>query len=133
MEFIGKILQINELQSGVSKAGKEWKKITFVVETHDQYPKKGCFIMMNDRAENLIKYQKVGDEVKVSFDIDSREFNGRWYTDLSAWRVEKVTQEAAAPQPSAPTPPPAPQPQNIAAATQPVGTSHVEDESELPF
>ena len=129
MEFIGKIIQINELQSGVSKAGKEWKKITFVVETHDQYPKKGCFTMMNDRAENLIKYQHVGDEVKVSFDIDSREFNGRWYTDLSAWRVEKATEEASAPQPqqSAQTPPPpAPQPAPTAQQAQ-------EAEDNLPF
>lgn len=112
MELIGKIIKKGQLQGGVSKAGKEWKKIEFVVETHDQYPKKACFTMMNDRAGNFDKYQKEGDEVKVSFDIDSREFNGRWYNDLNAWRVEKATQEQPkqAPVQTAPIPQPEPAP-----------------------
>ena len=73
MEIRGKIFQVLPLQSGVSQSsGREWKKQEYVLETNDQYP------------------VNVGDDVVVSVDIDSREYNGRWYTNISAWKIEKV-------------------------------------------
>lgn len=135
MELTGKLIQILPVKEGTTRDGKPYKTVEFIVETAEQYPKKALFrIFGTEKVDNLLKYNHEGDDVVVSFDINAREYNGRWYNDINAWKVSKANADNAqpAPQPSAPTPPPA-QPQNIAAATQPVGTSHVEDESSLPF
>lgn len=75
------------IESGTSRNGNTWQKQYFVVETQDLYPKKICFQLFGDKVNNC---PAVGDEVKVSFEIESREYNGRWYTQLNAWNVEKV-------------------------------------------
>lgn len=100
MEVTGKIIAVLPLQGGVSKAGNEWKKQEYVLETHDQYPKKVCFQLFGaDRiAQAAIQ---PGEELTVSFDIDSREYQGRWYTSINAWKVERP---AAAANPSSVTP-----------------------------
>lgn len=94
MEIAGKIIAVLPEQGGVSKAGNEWKKQEYVLETHDQYPKKVCFqIFGADRiAQAAIQ---PGEELIVSFDIDSREYQGRWFTNINCWKVERP---AAAPQ-----------------------------------
>ena len=94
MEVTGKIIAVLPLQGGVSKAGNEWKKQEYVLETHDQYPKKVCFQLFGaDRiAQAAIQ---PGEELTVSFDIDSREYQGRWYTSINAWKVERTTATAA--------------------------------------
>ena len=92
------------LQSGTSQAGKEWKKQEFVVETHEQYPKKICMHLFGDRVDQYPVSE--GEEVSVNFDIESREYNGRWYTNINVWKLDKVNDNA----PSASmTPPPAPE------------------------
>ena len=78
MEIKGKIVQILPLQGGQTKAGGEWKKQEYILETEGQYPKKVCFNLWGDRIEQYPVVE--GEEVTVSFDLDSREFNGRWYT-----------------------------------------------------
>lgn len=95
MEITGKIIAVLPEQSGVSKAGNEWKKQEYVLETHDQYPKKVCFqIFGADRiAQAAIQ---AGEELTVSFDIDSREWQGRWFTSINAWKVERPIAEAPA-------------------------------------
>lgn len=75
-------------QSGVSKAGNQWKKREYVLETLENYPKKVHFDLFGDRADQYPL--NVGDEIVLSFDINSREFNGRWYTSISGWKVEKA-------------------------------------------
>ncbi|MDR1982011.1 MAG: DUF3127 domain-containing protein [Tannerellaceae bacterium] len=98
MEVTGKIIAVLPVQGGISKAGNEWKKQEYVLETHDQYPKKVCFQLFGaDRIEQAAI--QPGEDVTVSFDIDSREFNGRWFTSINAWKIEHVaagTSEGAA-------------------------------------
>lgn len=98
MEIQGKIVQLLPLQSGVGQAsGKEWKKQEYILETLDmQYPKKICFNLWGD---NIAKFNlQLGEEVTVQVDLESREFNGRWYTDVRAWRVDRGLQSMAMPQ-----------------------------------
>jgi hypothetical protein len=85
MEFNGKIIAVLPKQTGTTAKGT-WQKQEFVVETFDaQYPKKACF---NFWGDNVDKYPPiVGNIVKVSFDIDCREYNGKWYNDLRAWAL----------------------------------------------
>lgn len=93
MEIKGRIIQILPLQSGVSQAsGREWKKQEYILETGDQYPRKVCFQLFGDRVDQFP--MTVGEEVVVSCDIESREYNGRWYTNVSAWKIDKVAQPA---------------------------------------
>ena len=94
MEIQGKIIQILPEQGGISKAGNEWKKQEDVLETHDQYPKKICFQIFG--ADKIAQAAiQPGEELTVSIDIDSREYQGRWYTSINAWKVERP--HAAAP------------------------------------
>lgn len=89
MEIQGKIVQILPLQSGVGKAsGKEWKKQEFVLETlESQFPRKICFNLWSDLIDRTAL--QVGEDVTVQVDIESREYNGRWYTDVKGWRVDR--------------------------------------------
>lgn len=87
MELDGKIIQINPLQSGEGKNGT-WKKQEFVVETKSQYPKKVCITAWGDKIDQF--GLKENEYVKVSIELESREYNSRWYTDVRAWKVEKV-------------------------------------------
>ena len=90
LQLKGKVLQILQVESGVSRAGKEWQKQEFVVETEDQFPRKVCFTLFNDKISLLNGIQE-GEEVDVSFSIESRDFNGKWYHNINAWKVEMAT------------------------------------------
>ena len=93
MEIKGKINQILPVNSGISKAGNEWKKQEFVIDTMDeQYPKQVCFTLFNDKL-NLIDGLSAGTEVNVSFSVESREFNGKWYHNINAWKVERLASD----------------------------------------
>lgn len=95
MEVTGKLIQKLPVQSGVSSSGNNWSKAEFVIETVEQYPKKICANLWGDRARALDQFQE-GSLITVSFDLESREFNGRWYTDVKAWKVEAATPAAVA-------------------------------------
>lgn len=96
MEITGKIIVALPEQSGVSKAGNTWKKKEYVLETQDTYPKKVHFDLFGDKAD---KYPlTVGQTVRLSFDIESREYNGRWFTSIRGWQVEPADDAMAAPQ-----------------------------------
>lgn len=97
MDINGKIEQVFDLVTGTSTNG-EWKKREFLISTLDQYPKKVYFSLWGDKVA-AIEGLKAGEEVKVYFDAQSREYNGRWYTDLRAWRIDKA---GAGSNPSAP-------------------------------
>ena len=89
MEVVGKIIQVLPEQGGVSKtSGKEWKLQAYVLETQEQYPRKVHFEVF---GEDRIKANpcQLDDVVTVSFDIESREFNGRWYTSIRAWKIQQ--------------------------------------------
>ena len=88
MEITGKIIVALPEQSGVSKAGNTWKKKEYVLETQETYPKKVHFDLFGDKAD---KYPlSVGQTVRLSFDIESREYNGRWFTSIRGWQAEPV-------------------------------------------
>lgn len=91
MEVTGRIIAVLPEQGGVSKAGNTWKKQEYVLETHDQYPKKICFQLFGEDRIAQAHIQP-GEELTVSFDINSREYQGRWYTSIDAWKVERAVQ-----------------------------------------
>ena len=141
MEVSGKIIQVLPEQGGVSKtSGKEWKLQAYVLETQEQYPRKVHFEVF---GEDRIKANpcQLDDIVTVSFDIESREFNGRWYTSIRAWKVvQGDTTQAAQPAAAAPAAPvapaAAPQPamESIEAANvQPFDPTVNDNTSDLPF
>ncbi len=113
MEITGKIILVLPEVTGLSKSGNSWKKREYVLETQESYPRKVHFDFFGDKADQYIL--NLGDTVRLSFDIESREYNGRWYTSIRGWKAEKVDDNAPsyAPQaaPAVPTEniPPIPQ------------------------
>ena len=89
LQITGTIKSIVEVQTGTSKTtNKEWKKVTFVIETSGEYSKAVAFNVFGvEKVDNFTKYNKAGQLVDISFDVESREYKGRYYTDLSAWKV----------------------------------------------
>ena len=91
----GIITNVLPVQSGVGKSsGKEWHKQTAVIQTSEQYPKSIAFDMFNDRIIPL----QVGQAVHVQLSLESREYNGRWFTNVNAISVEQAA-PVGAPQP----------------------------------
>ncbi len=93
MEIFGKITKLLPLQTGQGKNGT-WKKQEYLLEYGDQYPKTVCFNLWGDKVDQYALTE--GESVTVHFDVESREFNGRYYTDVKAWRVDKGTAETGA-------------------------------------
>ena len=105
LERLGKITSIKESQKGTSQGGYEWTSKEFVIKEFGEYGKNICFRITNkEKIENFEKYNKVGDTVKVSFNVDSKEYNGRWFTNLTAWGVFKESSESNADSKDAPAP-----------------------------
>ena len=98
MEISGKIIAVLPMATGQGKNGT-WRSQDYVLETADQYPKKVCFNLFNDKIDQFPL--AIDDQVNVSFDVESREYNGRWYTTVRAWKIEKGA-VGAAPLASAP-------------------------------
>jgi hypothetical protein len=94
MQITAKIIQLLPMQSGTGKNG-EWKKQDVIVETEGQYPKKICLSVWGDKIKEDIL--QVGAKLQFSLEIESREYNGKWYTDVKAWKVEGVSQNSATP------------------------------------
>ena len=128
MELTGKVIAVLEARGGISKtSGNPWKMQDYVIETNEQYPRRMCFNVFGEDKINQFNIQ-VGEEITVSFDITAREYQGRWYNDIRAWKVDRVTadQQAAGPAPEAPLP--------TADPLEPLGTFDAEDSTDdLPF
>ncbi len=86
MELKGKVVQLLAPQTGQGKKGV-WRKQEFILETPGQYPKKVCLSIWGDKIDQFAVQN--GDVVTVSVDLESREYNGRWYTEARAWKVAK--------------------------------------------
>jgi hypothetical protein len=86
MELSGKIVQILAKQTGEGKNGT-WEKQDYIIETQGQYPKKVCFSVWGAKisSSNI----QMGEFINIGMDIESREYNGRWYTDIRAWKVDR--------------------------------------------
>lgn len=88
MEISGTVVNLLPLQTGQGKNGV-WKKQEFILETPGQYPKKVCLSLWGEKVdENRLN---AGDKITASINIESREYNGRWYTDVRAWKIAKQT------------------------------------------
>lgn len=103
MEIVGKIIAALPEVGGTSKAGNPWRKRDYVLETQETYPKKIAFNFFNDRIDQFPL--QVGQVVKLFFDIDSREYNGRWYVECRGWKTEAPDAAPAVPAPAAPAAP----------------------------
>jgi hypothetical protein len=90
MELTGKVIKVLPLQSGQGKNGT-WKKQEYVIETEGQYPKKICFSLWGERIDNA--NIKEGEQITISFDVESREYEGKWYTQVTAWKVVKASDQ----------------------------------------
>ena len=109
MEITGKVVRLGGLTEGTSAKGP-WRKQDLIIETDEQYPKTVCLTCWTNQI-NEIQSMTPGQLIKAQIDISSREFNGKWYTDVRVWRFDPVTATAPAQQPVAQavhqTPPPA--------------------------
>ena len=93
MEIQGKVIAVLPERSGVSARG-EWKSQTYVIETQEQYPKKMAFDVFG--ADRIASFGiQLGEVINVSFDIDAHEYQGRYFNQIRAWNVTKVSQQAA--------------------------------------
>ncbi len=129
LELEGKIIRKLNVQSGVSARGN-WSKQEFIIEYQEgNFPSQACFnVWGEDKVKDLERFQ-IGDSVKVSFNISSREYNGRWYTDLRAWRLDSSGEAASAAAPAqAPT-----QPAAQTQAPQAADSQDSQDDDDLPF
>ena len=94
MEVTGKVIIALPEVAGVSKSGNNWKKREYVLETLESFPKKIHFDFFGDRADQFPL--NVGDMIRLSFDIESREYNGRWFTSIRGWKSEPAQEGAPA-------------------------------------
>lgn len=94
MEIQGKIISVLPTRSGTSARGTQWSSQTAVIETQEQYPKKLAFDVINDKIDQF--NIQVGEFLTVQFDINAREYNGRWFNSVNAWNVIRQTQQAPA-------------------------------------
>lgn len=126
MELAGKVIAVLEPRGGVSKSGNEWKVQEYVIETHDQYPRRMCFDVFG--ADKIQQFNiQVGEELNVFFDIDAREWQGRWFNSIRAWKVERVSAAQQMPPMDAPSPP------MNAAPAAPVDFAASDEKDDLPF
>lgn len=119
MQITAKLIQVQAMQTGQGKNG-EWRKQDLIVETDGQYPKKICISLWGDKITDA--NLQVGQIYRYDIDIESREFSGRWYTDIKAWRVENgnTTQPS-----NGPSGPPSP--------LRPLDLTDDDDDGGLPF
>lgn len=132
MDITGKIIHKLDLVSGTSQKGNAWKKQEYVLETQDTFPKKVHFDFFGDKVDQFPL--NIGDTIKLYFDIESREYNGRWYTSIHGWKTEPATvgaPMAAAPMPGAPASAAAP----VAGQPVPPASDFIggNDTDDLPF
>lgn len=148
MELAGKVVAVLEARGGVSKTtGNAWKVQTYVVETHEQFPRKMAFEVFGEDRINQFNIQ-MGEELNVFFDIDAHEYQGRWFNSIRAWRVDRVV-PGQTPNPADPAaaqtmvppadqtfqaqPQAAPQQAPQTAAPQPMFNAEEDSTSDLPF
>jgi hypothetical protein len=126
MDLTGTLLKKLEPVSGAGKNGP-WKKQDFIIEIPGDFPKKLCIANWNDKVD-LSNY-KEGENIHVYFDVESREYNGKWYTDVKVWKLERADASSTTPPPSSQREDPYSAPPNLQAPPL-----TVEDEvDDLPF
>lgn len=115
MQITATLIQLQPLQSGESKNGA-WRKQDIILETDGQYPKKICVSIWGDKINN--DQLKIGNVLTIFYELESREYNNKWYTDVKAWKIETPTPDSI--------------PKTEIAITQNFH-SNEEDDNDLPF
>ena len=133
MEIIGKVVRLGNLTEGTSARGP-WRKQELIIETEEQYPRTVCLICWTNQIDEIQKFAP-GQTIKAQIDLSSREFNGKWYTDVRVWRFDPVGVPAA---PAAAPAQPSPQPMMhqtppMAAPTQDFYPPAEDSVDDLPF
>ena len=94
MEIKGKLIKKLETVKGTTKAGKEWQKQSFIFEQDDKFNTEICVDVFGDLTKDiklkLFKDLKIGEQYKVFVNISSKEFNGRYYTNIGGWNVSPL-------------------------------------------
>ena len=94
LKVTGTITKVLELEKGTSKTGKDWQKQRFILDTKTEYNNIYCFEIFGEEKTNQFnQFNKVGDTVEVSFNVSTNEWNDKYFTSLSAWRVFKENKE----------------------------------------
>jgi hypothetical protein len=88
LKIQGTVKQVMDLQKG-EKNGKEWQKQDFVITTHEQYAKNICIQAFN-KTTQYVDNLSMSDNVEVSFNVESREWESKWFTQVTAWKIEKI-------------------------------------------
>lgn len=114
MNLTAKLTQLLPLQTGAGKNGP-WKKQDIIVETEGPFPKKVCVSIWGEKIDNT--QLQIGNHLRIDFDLESREYNERWYTDVKAWKIDVLTEVTGT---------------NSSNTTQPM-SSDDHDDIELPF
>ena len=83
----GRITKVLPVENGTNKAGKEWQKQGFVIDTEAKFNPEVCFSLFGEDKIEMLKNFVEGEEVEVSFNVSSREFNGKYYHNLDAWKI----------------------------------------------
>ena len=83
------------IESGTSKAGNEWKKQTFVLDTGSQYNPEICFQLFGEEKIELLNHYNEGEQIKVSFNLSSKEYNGRYFHNIDAWKIESLGNDSS--------------------------------------
>jgi len=100
MEIQGIIKAVLEERGGIAKnTGNAWKIASYLLETEDAYPKRIVFEVFGDDKIKAMDIHE-GEKMNVHFDIDSREYNGKWYNQIRAWKVERIDNSQSNPAPS---------------------------------
>ena len=85
MYIQGKVIRVYDVQVGESQRGT-WKKREFILETYAKIPKKVCMVLKGELVDSIQINE--GESLRVSIDIESREFKEKWYTEVRAWKIE---------------------------------------------
>jgi hypothetical protein len=89
LKIEARIIEIQEVKTGTSAGGKEWSNQIFVVETDDRYPKKTAF-QASGKLLDDVKRLAIGQKITVFFDVVSRNYEDRWYTQANAWKIDGI-------------------------------------------
>lgn len=94
LKVTGKITKVLDKQTGTSKDGKEWVKLQFLVDNNEKYNNIFCFeVFGQEKVENFEKYNKLGDVVDVEFNVNTNEWQGKYFTSLASWKIMKQKAE----------------------------------------
>jgi len=90
MKVTGKLVKVLDKQQGTTQKGSEWVKQDFVIDTHAKYNPEICFTLFGEEKVSMLT-QSIGDELEVSYNLSSREYKGKYYTQAQAWKIESAT------------------------------------------